>query len=430
MSKYLYAVGGFSFRRRDWSSALDGGADRCCACGHRSARSAEGRLHDSRHRIPAGRRAACAEAARVQRGADAGHLRRTDGARLTDPAVAAAVEQSIANVGASRGRHGGRSGTNPPRHLRTAKSASARVQWKAQPGEVDEPPFRPCSRPCNPRSRPGCGRVLGQCVPRVQGQRLRTARDHRHHRGLPDLAGHLRRSRRCRPADHHRKYRCRHRRAGHFRVAALIDMPSAALSFALMLGLSCGIDYALFILNRYRNNLLLLGRRRRPQAWPRYCGRRGRLRRPHGDHRPVRAVHRRHPVPDLYGAGRGGFRADRVVDRGDLASGFARLRGRSGREVHSHTVRSSEGDRAGGGLHAAPDTGRPVGTLRREHAETPVDRGCGRAAPPRPACLRVAPRVAKRRFAAGVEYVAQGVRHHVAAPGCRASTARFSWSPT
>ena len=41
-------------------------------------------------------------------------------------------------------------------------------------------------------------------------------------------------------------------------IAALIDMPSAALSLALMLGLSCGIDYALFILNRYRNNLLLL----------------------------------------------------------------------------------------------------------------------------------------------------------------------------
>lgn len=45
---------------------------------------------------------------------------------------------------------------------------------------------------------------------------------------------------------------------GIFAVAAFIDMPSAALSLALVLGLSCGIDYALFILNRYRNNLLLL----------------------------------------------------------------------------------------------------------------------------------------------------------------------------
>lgn len=45
---------------------------------------------------------------------------------------------------------------------------------------------------------------------------------------------------------------------GIFAVAAFVDMPSAALSLALMLGLSCGIDYALFILNRYRTNMLLL----------------------------------------------------------------------------------------------------------------------------------------------------------------------------
>ncbi|MGE2732784.1 MMPL family transporter [Mycolicibacterium vaccae] len=45
---------------------------------------------------------------------------------------------------------------------------------------------------------------------------------------------------------------------GIFIVAAFIEMPTAALSLALMLGLACGIDYALFILNRYRNNVLLL----------------------------------------------------------------------------------------------------------------------------------------------------------------------------
>jgi len=39
-------------------------------------------------------------------------------------------------------------------------------------------------------------------------------------------------------------------------AAALTDMPSASLSLALMLGLSCGIDYALFILTRYRTELL------------------------------------------------------------------------------------------------------------------------------------------------------------------------------
>ncbi|MBI3223697.1 MAG: MMPL family transporter [Mycolicibacterium cosmeticum] len=45
---------------------------------------------------------------------------------------------------------------------------------------------------------------------------------------------------------------------GIFVVAAFVDLPSASLSLALMLGLSCGIDYGLFILHRYRNNLLLL----------------------------------------------------------------------------------------------------------------------------------------------------------------------------
>lgn len=45
---------------------------------------------------------------------------------------------------------------------------------------------------------------------------------------------------------------------GIYVVAAFVEIPSATQSLALMLGLSCGIDYALFILHRYRNNLLLL----------------------------------------------------------------------------------------------------------------------------------------------------------------------------
>jgi RND superfamily putative drug exporter len=43
---------------------------------------------------------------------------------------------------------------------------------------------------------------------------------------------------------------------GIFAIAAVADIPSASLSLALMLGLSCGIDYALFILTRHRTNLL------------------------------------------------------------------------------------------------------------------------------------------------------------------------------
>ncbi len=39
-------------------------------------------------------------------------------------------------------------------------------------------------------------------------------------------------------------------------VASVITIASASTTVALMLGLSCGIDYALFILSRHRNNLL------------------------------------------------------------------------------------------------------------------------------------------------------------------------------
>ncbi|MFR9753344.1 MMPL family transporter [Nocardia sp. 004] len=40
-------------------------------------------------------------------------------------------------------------------------------------------------------------------------------------------------------------------------VAAFVDVPTAATSLALMLGLSCGIDYALFILSRHRHNIVV-----------------------------------------------------------------------------------------------------------------------------------------------------------------------------
>lgn len=40
-------------------------------------------------------------------------------------------------------------------------------------------------------------------------------------------------------------------------VAAFVDVPAAATSLALMLALSCGIDYALFILSRHRHNIVL-----------------------------------------------------------------------------------------------------------------------------------------------------------------------------
>ncbi|MFE2994561.1 MMPL family transporter [Nocardia sp. NPDC059246] len=45
--------------------------------------------------------------------------------------------------------------------------------------------------------------------------------------------------------------------AGILGIAAYTDVPSAATSLALMLGLSCGIDYALFVLSRHRHQVVL-----------------------------------------------------------------------------------------------------------------------------------------------------------------------------
>src|SRR5882724_13584465 len=39
-------------------------------------------------------------------------------------------------------------------------------------------------------------------------------------------------------------------------VASVMNIAAASTTVALMLGLSCGIDYGLFILSRHRNNLL------------------------------------------------------------------------------------------------------------------------------------------------------------------------------
>lgn len=39
-------------------------------------------------------------------------------------------------------------------------------------------------------------------------------------------------------------------------LAAAVNVASASTSLAIMLGLSCGIDYALFILFRHRTNVL------------------------------------------------------------------------------------------------------------------------------------------------------------------------------
>ena len=72
---------------------------------------------------------------------------------------------------------------------------------------------------------------------------------------------------------------------------SFINIASASTTVAIMLGLSCGIDYGLFILSRHRNNLLSGMAPEDSVAPGRRHGRQlGRVRRPDRHHRPVRAV--------------------------------------------------------------------------------------------------------------------------------------------
>jgi RND superfamily putative drug exporter len=83
------------------------------------------------------------------------------------------------------------------------------------------------------------------------------------------------------------------------------DLSSTTPILAAMLGLAVGIDYALFIVSRFRQEL-----RRAPTSAPRSPrpsarGLRGGHRRAHRRHRPDRPVRRRHPVPHADGPRRG-----------------------------------------------------------------------------------------------------------------------------
>ena len=260
MSKYLYAVGGFSFRRRwlvlgTWLAILVGvmtaglglggePSDDFSIPGTESQRAVEVLAQ----KLPAfsGAQTQIAFAA-------------PGGARLTDPAVSSGIDRSIANL-RSIPQVAVAAGPAQTRLVsRDGQVGLGTVQWKAQPGEVDDPALQAVEAAMRPARAAGLqveysgsvfpgykvsvpelpeiiGIIVAFGILLVTFGAVVAA-------GLPIVTacigvgiGAL----------------------GIFAVAALVDMPSAALSLALMLGLSCGIDYALFILNRYRNNLILL----------------------------------------------------------------------------------------------------------------------------------------------------------------------------
>ncbi len=260
MSKYLFAVGGFSFRRRRlvlgaWLVVLIGIAiagvglrgeptDDFTIPGTESQRAVE----VLQQKLPAFGGAQTQITFAAERGA-----------RLTDPAVAAGIDSSIANL-RSVPQIAVAAGPGQTRLLSSDDRVGlGTVQWKARPGEVDDSALQAVQTAMQPARAAGVqveysgsvfpgykvsvpelpeviGIVVAFVILLITFGAVVAA-------GLPIITacigvgiGAL----------------------GIFAVAALVDMPSAALSLALMLGLSCGIDYALFIVNRYRNNLLLL----------------------------------------------------------------------------------------------------------------------------------------------------------------------------
>lgn len=260
MSKYLYAIGAFSFRRRwlvlgVWLAILVGVA--AAGIGLRGEPSDD-------FTIPGTESQQAVERLKEKVPAFSGAQTQITFAapadtRLTDPPAAGAIDESLQNLQAIPDVA---VAAGPAQSRLLSPDASVglgTLQWKAQPGEVDDASLRAVEDAMEPALAAGVQveysgsvypgyKVEISELPEIIGIGvafliLLITFGAVVAAGLPILTacvgvgiGAL----------------------GIFATAALIEMPTAAFSLALMLGLSCGIDYALFILNRYRNNLLLL----------------------------------------------------------------------------------------------------------------------------------------------------------------------------
>ncbi|ULE33375.1 MMPL family transporter [Mycobacterium sp. IDR2000157661] len=260
MSKYLYAIGAYSFRRRwlvlgVWLAVLVAVAaaglslrgtpsDNFTIPGTESQRAVE----QLQQRLPA------------FSGAQTQVAFATPGdARLSDPPVLTAIDRSMEAV---RSISGVTAASGPAQTRLVSADQNfglGSVQWRAPIGEVDEQSLTALEDAMRPAQQAGVrveysgsvypgykvsvphlpeiiGIIVAFVILMITFGAVVAA-------GLPILTASI---------------GVGIGAMGILAVAALVEMPTAALSLALMLGLSCGIDYSLFILNRYRNNLLLL----------------------------------------------------------------------------------------------------------------------------------------------------------------------------
>ncbi|MGB3356399.1 MAG: MMPL family transporter [Mycobacterium sp.] len=260
MSRFLFTVGGFSFRRRGlvlglWLAVLVGVA--------LAFVGARGEPSDN-FTIPGTESQQAVEQLQQNLPAFAGAQTQItfaapEGKTITDPTVTAGINEAMANLG-SIPDIATAAGPSQTRQVSPdGRVGLGTVQWRAPPGEVADPALNALESAMEPAQAAGVQveyagsvfpgyKVAVPHLPEIIGigvaflillitfGAIVAA-------GLPILTASI---------------GVGIGALGIFVVAAFIEMPTAALSLALMLGLACGIDYALFILNRYRNNLLLL----------------------------------------------------------------------------------------------------------------------------------------------------------------------------
>ncbi|BBY50775.1 membrane protein [Mycolicibacterium arabiense] len=260
MSRYLYALGRFSYRRRwlvlvSWLALL--GVVAAAGIGLRGEPSDD-------FSIPGTESQQAVEQLKQKLPAFSGAQTQItfaapDGRSLADPALAGPIDNAIAGLG----RQPDIAAAAGPSQTRLVspdgRVGLGTVQWKAAPGEVNDQALKGLTDAMAPAQSAGVQveysgsvfpgyKVSVPHLPEIIGIAvafliLLVTFGAVVAAGLPILTASI---------------GVGIGALGIFAAAAFVDMPSAALSLALMLGLSCGIDYALFILNRYRNNLLLL----------------------------------------------------------------------------------------------------------------------------------------------------------------------------
>ncbi len=318
------------------------------------------------------RRSTCSRRSSRARPATTRHRRvQTQERDIDDPAGQAAIaRRATAALGKMPARHAGRQpdrtavgtafiskdGDDRPRH-RAVRHAGAGPRRSTPSTSSKRPPRRP-TQAGRASSRTAARSSTTSNQP-TRGQR----RPHRPARRGRDPAVRVRLGGRDGPSDPHRAVRARRRHLAHHVVAAVTDIGTLAPTLATMIGLGVGIDYSLFIVTRYRENLAAgMDVEAAVGHSVATAGSGGAVRGQHRRHRDLRPRDRGHPV-----------RRHARLHVG------ARRRGDDGRRDHAaprgHRPRR-DGTSTAGGCRSRPShrSSRAAHRHRRSHR-------CGRAGP-------------------------------------------------